>query len=369
LNKLNQNWRIIFTLASVALVLFLLWYFRTIISYVILAVIIAFIGDPLMDQLKKFRIKNFVLPPWLRALITLLCIIGLFLGLGALFAPLVADEIEFISSIDPEIVSNAIQEQISNLAANHPVIQDNLSNIDFSTLVVTKIQSIFSFQWLQSIFGGVFGFVGNLVIGLFAVLFIAFFFLKDGFLFARITFTLTPEKHIEKMKNIIEHTHILLRRYFIGIALQSLIMALMVGLSLYFLGIKNAVLIGLFAGIVNVIPYVGPLMGAGFALLIALTSSMQVDFVTSFMPIIAKVLGVFIIAQQIDGFVVQPMVLGNSVKAHPLEIFIVVLAAGTIGGVVGMVMAIPVYTILRVVAKEFLSEFKAVDSLTRDLTD
>jgi predicted PurR-regulated permease PerM len=356
-------------MASVILILFLLWYFRSIISYIIIAVIISFIGDPLMVQLRKFRIKNFVLPPWLRALITLVSIIAVFLGLGALFAPLVFEEIEFISSIDPEIVRNTIQDQIDGLAANHPLIHDNLSDVDFTTLVVSKVQSIFSFQWLQGIFGSVFGFVGNMVIGLFAVLFISFFFLKDGFLFARITFTLTPERHIDKMKNIIEHSHILLRRYFIGIALQSLIMSLMVGLSLYFLGVKNAVLIGLFAGIVNVIPYVGPLMGAGFGLIIALTSAMQVDFAPPLLPLVAKVLSVFIIAQQIDGFVVQPMVLGNSVKAHPLEIFIVVLAAGTIGGVVGMVMAIPVYTILRVVAKEFLSEFKAVDTLTRDLTD
>ncbi len=369
MNKLNQNWRIIFTLASITIVLFLLWYFRTIIGYIIIAVIISFIGDPLTDQLRKFRIKNFRLPPWLRALITLLTIISAFLALAALFAPLVVEEIEFISSIDPEIVSNAIQDQVDGLAASHPFIHDNLSNVDFTTLIVSKVQSIFSFQWLQGIFGSVFGFVGNMVIGLFAVLFISFFFLKDGFLFARITFTLTPEKHIEKMKNIIEHTHILLRRYFVGIALQSLIMSLMVGLSLYFLGVKNAALIGLFAGIVNVIPYVGPLMGAGFGLIIAITSAMHVDFAPPLMPLVAKVLGVFIIAQQIDGFVVQPMVLGNSVKAHPLEIFIVVLAAGTIGGVLGMVAAIPVYTILRVVAKEFLSEFKAVDSLTRDLTD
>jgi len=92
---------------------------------------------------------------------------------------------------------------------------------------------------------------------------------------------------------------------------------------------------------------------------------MDVDLVT----LVVKVLSVFVVAQQIDGFVVQPLVLGTSVKAHPLEIFIVVLAAGTIGGVLGMVLAIPSYTILRVIAREFLSEFKVVDSLTRDLAD
>ncbi|MBL0316115.1 MAG: AI-2E family transporter, partial [Flavobacteriales bacterium] len=102
---------------------------------------------------------------------------------------------------------------------------------------------------------------------------------------------------------------------------------------------------------------------------IALTTSIHLDFQTEIVPLLIRVLLVFVVAQQIDGFVVQPLVLGNSVKAHPLEIFIVVLMAGTIGGITGMVVAIPVYTILRVIAKEFLSEFKVVDSLTRDLDE
>ena len=207
------------------------------------------------------------------------------------------------------------------------------------------------------------------MIGIFAVLFIAFFLLKDGFLFSRIVFTITPEAHIEKIKNILEHSHNLLRRYFIGLMVQSLIMATMVGISLSLLGVQNALLIGLFAGLVNIIPYLGPWLGAAIGVLIALSTSIQLDFQTEVIPLLVRVLLVFVVAQQIDGFVVQPLVLGNSVKAHPLEIFIVVLMAGTIGGITGMVVAIPVYTILRVVAKEFLSEFKVVDSLTRDLDE
>ena len=146
-------------------------------------------------------------------------------------------------------------------------------------------------------------------------------------------------------------------------------MSAMVGVSLWILGVQNALLIGLFAGLVNVVPYVGPLLGASFGLLVAFTASIHMNMDVDLVTLAVKVLSVFVVAQQIDGFVIQPMVLGSSVKAHPLEIFIVVLAAGTIGGVLGMVLAIPSYTILRVIAREFLSEFKVVDSLTRDLAD
>ena len=126
-------------------------------------------------------------------------------------------------------------------------------------------------------------------------------------------------------------------------------------LSLYFLGIKNALLIGLFAGLVNVIPYVGPIIGAVFALLIAVTTALQTNLGADIWPVVVQVSVVFGIAQQIDGFIIQPLILGNSVKAHPLEVFLVVLMAGMAGGIVGMIAAIPVYSIIRVVAREFFS--------------
>jgi predicted PurR-regulated permease PerM len=222
---------------------------------------------------------------------------------------------------------------------------------------------------LQASFNDLFGVVGNAIIGLFAVLFISFFFLKDGFLFSRIILTLTPDTQMGKIKVILTHSHDLLRRYFLGVALQSMIMACMVGISLYVLSVQNAFLIGLFAGMVNVIPYLGPLLGASLGMLIALTTSLHLDFEAQLFPLLFKVALVFVCAQIIDAFVVQPNVLGSSVKAHPLEIFIVILMAGNIGGVVGMVLAIPVYTILRVIAREFLSEYKVVESLTRPLRE
>lgn len=363
MSKLPQNWKIIFSIVFALLSLCLIWFFRVILAYIVIAIVLAFVCDPVDRLLKKIRIKRFYLPAWFRALFALISFLALIFGLIALFAPLVSEEIQLISEIDTEAVTANIELQLKGFFGD----QANFTSV--TEYLITSAKDIFSFQWAQGFFNSVFGIVGSLVIGIFAVIFIAFFFLKDGFLFARIVFTITPEKHLEKIKNIMEHTHTLLRRYFIGVGLQSLIMAAMVGISLTVLGVQNALLIGLFAGLVNVIPYLGPLLGAAIGILIALTTSLQLDFATAILPLLIRVLIVFVVAQQIDGFVVQPLILGNSVKAHPLEIFIVVLMAGTIGGILGMVLAIPVYTILRVVAREFLSEFKVVESLTRDLTE
>jgi predicted PurR-regulated permease PerM len=142
-----------------------------------------------------------------------------------------------------------------------------------------------------------------------------------------------------------------------------------VSLSLWIIGVENALLIGVFAGLINIIPYVGPLLGGAFGLIVAITTGLHSDPNIDVWMLSIKVISVFIVAQQVDGFVVQPLVLGNSVKAHPLEVFIVVLGAGTLGGITGMILALPVYTIFRVVAREFLSEFKWVESLTRELSE
>lgn len=366
MKNLNQNWKIIFTLAAIVLLIFMLWMFRVIIAYVVIAIVISFICDPVADALSRIKIRKWRLPDWSKAMIALGTFIAAIVLIVIMFSPLVTHEVRIISEINAEELSLRIDDQIRRSGYDMSEYTAGGSPTQYA---VRYVQKIFSAEWLQSTFNQLFGVLGNAVIGMFAVLFISFFFLKDGFLFSRIVLTITPDAQMDKIKVILSHSHDLLRRYFLGVALQSMIMASMVGVALYVLGVQNAFLIGLFAGMVNVIPYLGPLLGASLGILIALTTSLHMDFEAQLFPLLFKVAMVFVGAQVIDAFVVQPNVLGSSVKAHPLEIFIVILMAGTIGGIVGMVLAIPVYTILRVIAREFLSEYKVVDSLTRPLKE
>jgi predicted PurR-regulated permease PerM len=161
----------------------------------------------------------------------------------------------------------------------------------------------------------------------------------------------------------------LLTRYFIGILFDMLFVAALTTISLSLLGVRNALLIGMFAGLVNVIPYVGPLIGATFGILIGVTSNIGLDFHTQLLPLIYKIATSFLIIQLLDAMVFQPLVISNIVKAHPLEIFIVILIAGSLAGIGGMIVAIPVYTILRIIAKEFLNNFKIIQKLTSKLEE
>lgn len=358
MSALSNNWKVFFTLLGVALVVFLLWFFRLILLYFICAVVLSFIAEPIADLFKRVRWRGWMMPAWARAILALVTLLGGTFAVAALFAPVLHEEIQIIGQLDIRLLMD--KWGLTNMVQAYP--QTNLGDA-----MHKELGSMFSFSSIQSLLNGVLSWVGNLVVGIVSVLFITFFFLKDGYLFTRIVFSLTPEKHMQAMKNIMEHTHDLLRRYFIGVALQSLIMSVMISVALYFIGVKNALLIGLFAGMVNVIPYVGPVIGALFALLVAVTTALQVNPGADVWSEIWTVVIVFGAAQQIDGFVVQPLILGNSVKAHPLEVFVVVLMAGMVGGIFGMIAAIPVYTIFRVIAREFFSAFKPIESLTRDL--
>lgn len=191
--------------------------------------------------------------------------------------------------------------------------------------------------------------------------------MKEQGLFTKIVKSIVPNEYEDQSVHAIDESAKLLIRYFIGIAVQIIFITLYVSTALSFLGFQNALLIAFFAALMNVIPYVGPLLGASFGLIIIISANLDVSFYEILLPKMLKLIGVFASMQLMDNFILQPNIFSKSVKAHPLEIFIVVLIGAKLGGVVGMIIAIPAYTVLRVLAKVFLSEFKVVQRITQNL--
>jgi predicted PurR-regulated permease PerM len=109
---------------------------------------------------------------------------------------------------------------------------------------------------------------------------------------------------------------------------------------------------------------VGPLIGAFFGMLVGLIVYLQAPVDMSFLSFMLAIALIYVIVQTTDNIVFQPLIFSNSVKAHPLEIFIVILGAGYLAGIVGMFLAIPVYTILRVLAREFFYNYRVVQKIT-----
>ena len=220
---------------------------------------------------------------------------------------------------------------------------------------------------LRNTLSTLWGLVGNLFVMLTSVLFIAFFFLQEEGMFAKLVRAPFPEKQGDRIDRALYLIKNMLIRYFEGILAQMSILMLYLWLLLTLVGAENALLVSLFGAIVNVIPYIGPFIGMAFAIIVSICSSLDLDFYVETMPLIIRVALVFFSMQAIDNLFLQPMIFSKSVKAHPIEIFVVIVIGSKLGGMLGMVVAIPFYTALRVIASIFLSELKIVQSLTAQL--
>ncbi len=220
---------------------------------------------------------------------------------------------------------------------------------------------------LRNTLSTLWGLVGNLFVMLTSVLFIAFFFLQEEGMFAKLVRAPFPEKQGDRIDRALYLIKNMLIRYFEGILAQMSILMLYLWLLLTLVGAENALLVSFFGAIVNVIPYIGPFIGMAFAIIVSICSSLDLDFYVETMPLIIRVALVFFSMQAIDNLFLQPMIFSKSVKAHPIEIFVVIVIGSKLGGMLGMVVAIPFYTALRVIASIFLSELKIVQSLTAQL--
>jgi predicted PurR-regulated permease PerM len=217
--------------------------------------------------------------------------------------------------------------------------------------------------------GKVFSAAGSIFVGLFSILFISFFFLKDENLFQEGLLLFIPEKHHEATIKVVAESKNLLIRYYIGVLLEVFGVMSLIALALWIFGIRNALLIGFFAGIMNIIPYIGPLIGGLIGLVLGTISTLAVGSYNELLPVTLKLLGTFVVVNFIDNNILVPVIYSKSVKSHPLEIFLVIIIGGGIAGLVGMLFAVPVYTLMRVIAREFFNQFRVVKKLTEKIDE
>jgi len=359
--------RVALAVIGVLLLLLFAWKFSYILAYLLIAGVLSLMGAPVMRFLSKISIGKFRLNRAFRSILTILFFYAVIAGFFALFAPMLLEQGKVLTQIDWPQLGQSIEEPLNN-SLEYLKDKDILDE-DFNVADVARDQAnnFFKIDKIQGLIGGTIGGITTTLAGLFAVTFILFFFLKEENLFYNIILGLTPDRIESRVMGILGKVENLLSRYVLGIALQVALFTLVVFIGLKLIDVENALLIAFIAGIFNLIPYVGPALGAIFAAIILLSSTFTGTFDASIGPNLIRLVIVFGVAQTIDNVLFQPYIFSNSVKAHPLEIFIVILVAGTLGGIVGMLIAIPVYTILRVVAKEFLSEFKPIRQLTKNV--
>jgi predicted PurR-regulated permease PerM len=351
--------RSILILASVLLLTYITYLLQALIVYIVIAAIISLMGRPILDFLKvKLKFNNSV-----ATLITMFVFGLLIFGLFALFIPIIAQQGENLSLLNTtELEKNTLLliNQISEyFSLNEEYWKNWISNQDLSSKLNLSV--------IPNFLNTLIGWLSSFTIGLFSVLFISFFLLKDEALLQNITFSFVNNKYENKLKKSLAKIRNLLSRYFIGLLLQVTILLLIYSIVLLIFGIENAIIIAFICALLNLIPYVGPLIAAFMMVALSMSSNITEDFSTVILPKSIYVFLGFVIGQLIDNFISQPIIFSKSVKSHPLEIFIVILTAGILFGTTGLIFAIPIYTAIKVIFKEFFAQYRIVQSLTKNL--
>lgn len=352
-----------FWIALITILIIVAGYFilQSVLLYLGIGFILSIIGKPLVTILQKIKINNFTASKTLASVITLVSFLTVLIILVFTLSPVIYQQAlnltnispsETIASLQPLI--NEIEQRIFNLTGNEIHIQQYLMD---------KISSVLNMGNISNIISTISSITGNIFIAFFAITFITFFFLKDGDLIINSFISVIPKKYQNLWHEIQPQIKQKLTKYFIGISLEVLIVFCLIFIGLWIVGAPYFALIALFAAILNIIPYVGPILGAVIGLVFTVTSNYGLDFETQLLPLIAKVTIVFASTQLIDNFVIQPLIFSNSINAHPLEIFLVILIAGNIFGIGGMILAIPFYTIIRIVLKEIKNNSSFIQSL------
>ncbi len=352
---------------TVLIIAYLLYKFYYIIVWIFVAAALSFMGAPLVKSFDSFHIRKIRIPHGLSALLALLIIVLIFLGLIAVFVPLIISQADTISRIDVSALTQSLEgpmewlnEKIRGLGA----LPEGQSIQDF---LVEKVKSVVNVGNVGEMISRFISAAGNIFVGLFSIVFIAFFFLKDDTLFEDTLLLFIPEKKHASTHKVIEESKKLLIRYYLGVILELICVMTLITVGLKIFGIKNALLIGFSGGMMNIIPYIGPWIGAIIGIVLGITSTLAFGSYNELMPAVLKLAGVFAVVNFIDNNILVPVIYSKSVKSHPLEIFIVIIVGGGLAGIVGMLFAVPVYTLFRVIAGEFFQQFRIVKKITETI--
>lgn len=355
--------RIIGVVVAILLLLAAFHWLSNIIVYTAVAFLVSMLGKPLVKMLhEKAKI-----PFWLCAIIALAAIIGV-LGLAVwLVIPHFIKQAQQLAGIDYNNLSaqtSLLGEQLLEWLNRKGVAVTSEQISSYSSRAMGEIWKHIN---IQGILTSAASKMSSFAIGLFSVIFLSFFLLRDEHMFKKMLFVFVPDRYTVRTEKVLKSIESLLTRYFVGLLLEVVCMMILISAGLWIFGIDNALLYGCLGGLFNIIPYLGPVIGTALTCLFAILNNLEMGFSMDVIWTLVKIIGVFTASNLIDNFVLQVTIYSNSVKAHPLEIFFVILIAGTLTGIGGMILAIPFYTVLRIIAKEFFKDTKFVRELTKKM--
>jgi predicted PurR-regulated permease PerM len=348
----------LFTVGAVA------YYFSNIVGYLLAAAVLALLGRPIKDFFqRRIRIGRWRMGPAMASLLTLLCFLLILSGFFWLFVPTIIAQIKHLSTVDYATLG----ERLKGPLVEWDTWLHQAGMLEPGQSLGRRIQEMligfFQPKRLGDWIGGLVSVASSTALAVLSVSFILFFLLKEDDLLTGVIYTIMPAHLRRKLLHALEEASRVLTRYLRGLALQTLSFMAIASAALWLLGVPNALLLGILGGLFNIIPYLGPLIGIAVGCFFTLIYFIEAEFSVIGWNLLKVVLA-FGFTQLIDNILLYPYITSASVKAHPLEIFLVVLVAAQLGGPVGMIIGVPLYTVARAIIGVFFSEFQIVQQWT-----
>lgn len=329
---------------------------KSVLLYILIAAVVSLIGRPIVQLLKRIKFGNTI-----SSLTAIVILMTTFFGIVSLLLPVIFEQAKNLSLLNVNAFEDTATKLINELS-----IYLSDYGIDLQSWVDISLAEV-DYSFLPDAINSVLNGLSGFTIGIFSVIFISFFFLKDSGLLERMVMVFVADKNIKRVEKSILSIKNLLSRYFIGLLVQITVLFVIYTLVLTIFGIPNAVTIALVCALLNIIPFLGPIIGTVLIVFLTMTSNIDASFASVTLPKTIYVFIGFTIGQLIDNFITQPYVFSTSVKSHPLEIFIIILIGGLLFGPIGMIIAVPSYTALKVIFKEFYAHNKIVKALTKNI--
>ena len=359
--KVNFKVAVFLRICAILIVFLLAWRFSDLTLYIFIAFIFSLIGKPIAKTINRIKIRKFYIPYGLCSFLTLAVMVMFFVLIVIFLIPLLTNETQRFAAINYDDLANNLKDKLSNI--EYFMYRNGIigANDSLESLITAKIKEFANNTNFSVILGMFMSATGSFLMGLFAVFFLTFFFIKDDIRLEGVAKLFFAEKHAERLNMVSEKINTLLSRYFIGLIVEIAIMVTLLYIGMTILGVRGALLMAFMGGLLNAIPYLGPLIGALSSCMFGAVDCLASNDYYAILPAVLKIGGVFLAANLLDNIILQPLIYSRSVRAHPIEIFLVIIMGGSFAGIFGMFFAIPVYTMIRAIVVEL---FNYVNSIT-----
>ncbi len=329
--------RVFFYALLAVLTILVLWRFSSLLFFLVIALVLSYMLNPVVSRMQANGMNR-----TLATFLVLLSVILIIIWASTTIIPNIGQQmLRLAQQFNVETVG-FIAETIEDYTIQFiPYLPEGYLTGNVSGF----FNRFFDVDNIQGMIGNLFDFFTNLFMALIILPFITFFFLKDGAKIRRQVLTLVPNKYFETTVNIINQIEQRLGRHFKAVGLQSTLVAVFSWIFLSLAGLNNSLAVGASIGIANTIPYFGPVLGYLLSIIIAIVET------GDFSLVVNCILAVMIV-QIMDNIIFQPAIFSKAADIHPLFVLVIILIGAELAGLLGMLIAIPLATVLRVIFNE-----------------